>query len=502
MGCWSSLPLAALFGSLGLCCAPAASLGNNDRPSSSSSGAAGTSSGGGGAFAAGAGGVSTGGVAGDAGALPGSVTALALGYDSACALNASGALKCWGKNELGSLGLGDAVNRGDAPGEMGALLPAIDVGTQRSVQQIAAGGSWKCALLDDATVKCWGSSSNGECGLADTLTRGDMPNQMGDNLLRVDLGSGRTAVALSAGAEDSEGGHTCAILDDGSVKCWGSNRFGALGLGDTVDRGDGSGPVGQMGDALTAVELGTGRTARAISVGGGGVYGTTCALLDDETVKCWGVNNFGQLGLGDSVNRGDQPDQMGDNLPTIALGSGRTARQLAVGTVFACALLDDGTVKCWGSNVAGGLGLGDTMNRGDQPDQMGDNLPPVDLGTGRTAQAIAAGTNACALLDDGAVKCWGDNYYGALGLGDNLDRGTLPGQMGDNLPPVDLGAGQSARALARGVGENTICALLTDGGVKCWGVNNAGQLGLGDTTSRGNMPGQMGDSLPAIDLGL
>jgi alpha-tubulin suppressor-like RCC1 family protein len=124
----------------------------------------------------------------------------------------------------------------------------------------------------------------------------------------VDLGTGRTALALEASYL-----HTCALLDDGSVKCWGSNDGGRLGLGDLASRGDNP---GEMGDALPAVNLGTGRTALALAVG----QGHTCALLDDTVgVKCWGSNDAGQLGLGDTTRRGDDPGEMGDALPFVSL---------------------------------------------------------------------------------------------------------------------------------------------------------------------------------------
>src|SRR5436190_12467161 len=117
-----------------------------------------------------------------------------------------------------------------------------------------------------------------------------------------------------------------------------------------------------MGNALPAVQLGTGRTATAIATG----TDHTCALLDDGTVKCWGANLDGELGLGDKVTRGDGPGEMGDALPAVALGAGRTARAIATGQNHTCALLDDGSVKCWGSNGRGQLGIGSLQNKGDE----------------------------------------------------------------------------------------------------------------------------------------
>jgi alpha-tubulin suppressor-like RCC1 family protein len=167
---------------------------------------------------------------------------------------------------------------------------------------------------------------------------------------------------------------------------------------------------------------------------------SSCAILDDGQVKCWGYNFYGQLGLGDTANRGGAPGDMGDNLPAVSLGTGRTAVALSLSYGFSCALLDDHQIKCWGANMNGNLGTGDTSSHGDAPGTMGDALPAVNLGAGRSALAVGAGAeHVCALLDIRQIKCWGDNPDGELGLGDTMTRGDKPGEMGDNLPATDLG---------------------------------------------------------------
>ena len=99
------------------------------------------------------------------------------------------------------------------------------------------------------------------------------------------------------------------------------------------------------------------------------------------------------------------------------------AQRFSLGVDHACAIMTGGFIKCWGRNGDGQLGLGDTSNRGTYAGEMGDNLPAVDLGTGRTAKMISARYyHACAVLDDDSVKCWGDNYHGQLGLGDTDTR--------------------------------------------------------------------------------
>jgi alpha-tubulin suppressor-like RCC1 family protein len=163
------------------------------------------------------------------------------------------------------------------------------------------------------------------------------------------------------------------------------------------------------------------------------------AVFNDGRIKCWGQNGNGDLGLGDTNNRGDAPAEMGDALPFVSLGSGQVVRSISNGYAGHCAILGSGALKCWGGNGFGELGLGDAFNRGDQPAQMGDSLLAVDLGPGRTAVSVSGemGTT-CAVLDDASVKCWGYNYDGELGLGDTKNRGDQPGQMGADLPPVEL----------------------------------------------------------------
>ena len=416
------------------------------------------------------------------------VRSVAAGGSHTCVILDEASVKCWGYNLEGQLGLGDKNDRGDASNEMGDALPKVDLGTGHTAKAISAGKHHTCVILDDDGVKCWGYNSIGQLGLGDKNDRGDTPNEMGDALPKVDLGAGHIAKALSAG--DS---HTCVILDDDSVKCWGYNSNGQLGLGDKNDRGDGP---NEMGDMLPKVDLGAGHTAKALSTGNT----HTCVILDDNGVKCWGYNEQGQLGLGDMNNRGAAPNEMGDVLAKVDLGQGHTAKALSAGYLYTCAILDDNSVKCWGNNELGALGLGDKNDRGDGPNEMGDMLLKVDLGAGHTATALSAGTaHTCAILDDNSVKCWGNNELGALGLGDTNSRGDTQNEMGDMLPKVDVGAGHTANVTP--VGSFHTCVILDDNSVKCWGYNAHGQLGLGDKNNHGDAPNEMGDMLPKVNVG-
>lgn len=420
----------------------------------------------------------------DAGASDvGQLASVSAGENFTCALYTTGHVYCFGGNDNGQLGRGDTTDVGGEPGTMSGLHP-IDLGTGAIATQIAAGGHHACALLAGGSVKCWGANSRGELGLGDGKPRGDKPGQMGDALPAITLGA---AKRIAAGAT-----WTCAILEGGSVKCWGSNANGQLGLGvGTPFIGDDAGEMA----ALASVDLGPGRTATDLALG----EQHSCALLDNQTVKCWGGNGEGQLGQGDTQVRGNKANQMGANLPAIALGTERKAKSLWAGGFHNCALLDDDSVKCWGGNVAGQLGIGTTVNRGDAAGQMDDALAAIDFGAGRKAKQMHLGQEfSCALLDDASLKCFGNNFFGQLGYGDTAKRGDGANEMGDQLPAVDLGPGAKTRAVAGG--PNHVCALSIDAKLRCWGANISGQLGVGDRNARGDSPTEMGAALSPLAI--
>ncbi|HMJ12622.1 MAG TPA: hypothetical protein VK524_14455, partial [Polyangiaceae bacterium] len=243
----------------------------------------------------------------------------------------------------------------------------------------------------------------------------------------------------------------CAWRSAGAAKCWGSNAFGQLGLGTASDPKAAANPVTPSWPAISLAS-----NARVDSLVAGSFH--ACAILSDGSVRCWGSNSYGQLGYGDTRTRGLNADELGAALPKVQLGTGRTARKIAAGNGHSCALLDDGSVKCWGRNHAGQLGIGTGDNRGDEANEMGDTLPRVELGTGRTARAIYAGSfHTCALLDNATVKCWGHNQHGQLGLGDVENRGDSAGELGNALPEVKLGGGSVVSIYAGGYSS---CAFI------------------------------------------
>ena len=353
------------------------------------------------------------------------------GSKHTCLVMDGGQVSCWGDNSHSQLGNGSSDRRSP-------ILPG-SLGVNRTAVEISTGAWFTCALLDDGSVSCWGDNSQGSLGDGTYVTR-NTPTPTNS------LGANRTAVAITAGHS-----HACALLDDGSVSCWGWNQFGQLGDGTYANR--------NMPTPTNS--FGANRTATAISAGST----HTCALLNDGTVSCWGYGNHGRLGnvLGNS---------QWSPTPTNSLG--RPAIAISAGTAHTCAILNDNSLSCWGGNAAGQLGDGTTSNRNSP-------TPVIGLSPNRTVIEVAAGYHhTCAILDDGSVRCWGGNAerdpnYGELGDGANSD----------SLSPVNLtGHGANLTAISIAAGTHHTCSVFEDGSVGCWGWNSDGQLGIGSFTSK------------------
>ena len=225
--------------------------------------------------------------------------------------------------------------------------------------------------------------------------------------------------------------YSCALLNSGEVKCWGANDYGNLGDGTTTQRLTPT-TVSGLGSGVSAIAAGD-RHA--------------CAVLDTGKVRCWGTNNFGQLGDGTTTQR---------NTPVDVAGlSG--VRAMSVGAHFSCALLRTGGVQCWGRGTMVGNGAGGEVAR----------FSPLNVsGLSSGVIAIASGNyHTCAVLDTGAVRCWGADGRGAVGNGGG---GNSPGTI----------TGLSAGVIGITGGDRHTCALLSTGGVQCWGWNDLGQIGI------------------------
>ena len=407
---------------------------------------------------------------------------LSNAFAHACVVISSGRVKCLGKNSDGQLGRGNTTDFGLGSTEIGVNLTTIDFGAEDHAVDVAVAERYSCALLINGEIKCWGKNDIGQLGNGSTTTVGDGPNEMGSSLTAVPIPNQIEVASIMPG-----GVSTCATLTNGAIKCWGYNNFGQLGQGSTTSIG---GTASEFA-ALNQIRLDDDR-ARIVYAG----FSHSCAITIARDVQCWGGNSSGQLGLGDTTNRGDGPGEMGSALATVDLGTNSYVVQLALGNSHTCALLDNGNVKCWGDNSQGALGRDNMANIGDGASEMGYTLPVINLGTGRRAIQIGAGDRfTCALLDNGAVKCWGYNYYGQLGQGARGNLGDDPGEMA-GLAEISLGG----IAVAIAVGSSHACAILESGSLKCWGRNSDGQLGVGNASDQGDAAGEMGSSLAAVNL--
>ena len=348
---------------------------------------------------------------------------------------------------------------------------------ERVKANISLGFSHSCAVLTDGSAKCWGSGSDGRLGRG-----GSTSSSFWSGSTPVLVSELATVQSLALGDF-----HSCAVLNDGSAKCWGKNSDGQLGDGTTTSS---STPVSVSGiSTAVSIALGSYHSCAILTDGSikcwgkgsslGGLLGNgattsssspvsvsgittatsialgdyfSCAVLTDGSVKCWGNNGYGQLGDGSSTH---------SSIPVSVSGIS-TATNISLGSIHSCAVLTDRSIKCWGDNSDGRLGDGSTT----------DSATPVSVTGISTAVGVALGYSySCAVLMSGSAKCWGTNSYGQLGDGSTTG----------SLTPVSVTGISTASSIA--LGSYHSCALLTDELAKCWGNNDSGQLGDGSQTS-------------------
>jgi len=381
-----------------------------------------------------------------------SIIQVGMGGNHTCTVFDHGKLICWGNGDDGRTGYATEDNLGDD--ELAGSLGFVSAGGV--VSSVATGISHTCVLYAGGNVRCWGRPSNGQLGYGNTTTWGDDELPSAAPLLNL----GDTVDILA-----SEGGafHTCAVLDSGDLVCWGRSGNGRLGYavgGAEQDVGDDETPAEYV--ALNG-PVDVGGTVTTVVMG----FEHTCALLDDGTVRCWGRGNQGQLGYGNGDDIGD------DETPASAgpVPIGGTVTQLAGGWFHNCVILDTDEVKCWGKGNEGRLGYGSPawVGLNDTPAEVG----VVDLGGGVPVKIDGGTAHTCALLDDATIRCWGWGARGQLGYGNVTN-------IGDNEPagaggPVEIGGD----AIDIAVDGNHTCATLDDGQVLCWGHGGQGRLGYG-----------------------
>jgi cysteine-rich repeat protein len=381
------------------------------------------------------------------------------------------------------------------------------------VVQVETGAEHTCVRTRTGAVRCWGRGQFGRLGYGNSDDIGD--DELASSAGDIDLGG--PAIDISAG-----GFHTCAVLEGGAVRCWGRSDFGQLGYANTDSVGDDETPASagdvNLGANAARVFTGTQSTCALLTDGnircwgiagatgypggetigddetpasmgnvdvGGtvetlGLGGNTCAVLTGGALQCWGGNGNNQLGDPTAVGAyGD--DETPAEAPNVPLGA--LAAGVDNGSTRVCALTTVGEVRCWGSAGSGGLGYGDT-------ETIGDDETPADAGSislGGTATDVYVGANHfCALIDNGDVRCWGLPDNGELGLGNN-NTVLTPSDVG----PIDLGG----TAVQLDLDFRHACVLLDTGGVRCWGSGLFGVLGRGNTDPIGDdeTPASAGD---------
>jgi alpha-tubulin suppressor-like RCC1 family protein len=387
-----------------------------------------------------------------------------------CSVDDEPAAACTSPQVLANLPDGPhrlTVTATDATDSAFATVPfSKDTGawpTPTAVREVSAGGTHTCALLVDGRVRCWGDNSFNQLGYQNRLPVGDdeFPSGAGD----VNVGGPVTQIAAGES-------HTCALLDTRAVRCWGFAGAAALGYGRSPELNEPAayGDVTVGGD-VTQIDVGLRHS---------------CAVLATGKVRCWGENESGELGYAGRLPVGD------DEVPASAgdVEVGGSVRQISLGAAHTCALLESGTVRCWGSNSRGQLGYPHTWNVGDDeaPTSAGD----VQVGA-PVVQVTAGDAHTCALLAGGTVRCWGFAGSGRLGY-------TNPQNIGDDEHPAvagDVAVGGTVVEISAGA-EHT-CARLQGGAVRCWGSGVTAALGYGNRTSIGDdeLPSSAGD----VDVG-
>ena len=360
-------------------------------------------------------------------------TAIATDYSHSCALREGGTISCWGHNEDGQLGDGT---------EESSLVP-VQVANIADATAIATGGglnhSHSCALREGGTISCWGNNYYGQLGNGQS-------GRDADSSVPVQVVGIADATAIAAGG-GYYGGHSCALREGGTISCWGANGSGQLGDG-TGD--DSSVPV-QVVNIADATAIATGSSH------------SSCALREGGTISCWGNNNRGQLGNGQSGRDADS------SVPVQVVGIADATAIAAGGGYYgghSCALRQGGTISCWGYNEYGQLGDG-TEESSLVPVQVANIADATAIATGSGWGGYVSGGHSCALREGGTISCWGANGSGRLG------DGTRDG----SLVPVQVVGIADATAIATGAGYS--CALRQGGTISCWGYNSYGVLGDG-----------------------
>jgi alpha-tubulin suppressor-like RCC1 family protein len=326
-----------------------------------------------------------------------------------CATSTVGAAKCWGGSAL-PVGVGDKVLV--PPGSPIALGDGVEAAH-------IASGPHTCVVTTDGDLKCWGDGTTGALGYGDAKSVGDIHDVLPASLGFVSIRDTIASVAIGTGT-------TCALNLGGQLRCWGTNADGQLGYGDRAERGSTPATVPSQLPFVSVSDDPTAIVTKVVST----LFGF-CALTSTHEVRCWGNGDFGRLGRGLAGDLGD--DELPSSVPAIDLGVvGGVAIDVQGGQYHTCALSQVGAsrlVKCFGGNQSGQLGLG---NKTDMAATLPKDLPAVNLG-GDVESIVVGNKFACAVMRNAKIRCWGDNTNGRLGIGSTQAIGDYTGEM----PPAD-----------------------------------------------------------------
>jgi alpha-tubulin suppressor-like RCC1 family protein len=345
-----------------------------------------------------------------------------------CGLTGNGIAYCWGRGEIGQLGVPAPVTTCLSDATYPCGLVPFPVSGGLSFTQLAGGAAHTCGLTSDGTAWCWGSNTRGQLGDG-TITARDGP---------VAVKTSARFVRISAGV-----GHTCALTSAGAAWCWGANFRGELGI-----------PASNLQLTPVAVIAPAGIAFDQVSAWNE-AGGVTCARSITGEAWCWGANNQGQLGRGtrDFVAHA-VPEPVSGQLKfaTIAAGVGS----------HVCGVTADGTAYCWGGNRNGALGDGTNLDSFVPLKVPGVSLQQLTVG------GYFEGGHTCGLTSSGEAYCWGDNEVG-------------DGTMGGRRMPVAVAGGHRFTSISAGLRHT--CGRRIDGTVYCWGSGRTGQLGTNLTIS-------------------
>lgn len=345
-----------------------------------------------------------------------------VGGNHGCGRRLDGSMWCWGNRIRGQLGNDDPLDDCAAADPSGCSV------TTPVAVSPAGAGAWgdpvlgtrhTCALQDDGTLWCWGHNNDSQLGYS-----GD------DGAVPTPVGTATDWTTVSPG--DSS---TCGVRSPGTLWCWGANTDGLLGTG----------MVG--GNEPMPVQVGLESDWVAVAVGS---FRHACGLRSDQSLWCWGRNDFGQLGLGSTGDPEPTPVQIPGTWASVSPGSGHT-----------CAIAVDGTLWCWGLAGSGQIGVGPVAEDAiiTSPTQVGTDTDWV--------QVVASSGFSCGRRSPGTAWCWGINDDGQLGQGtwDDPRTADAPLQVGTDDDWVDLSAMGSTVCGQRGTT------------LWCWGDNFTGMQG-------------------------